>query len=313
MKTLLLVLSVLFVTAVSHGQTNVYHPFPDSNAFWGMEGGNIFNLNLCYNTRYGINGDTIINSKSYRKIYSLYDSTLINPNSTYFAAVREQDKKVYTVIGSNPETILYDFNLSVGDTITYNYSLEFNTTDSFSRVVTMVDSALLENGTFRKRWIFEPNSNPPNYSTVDTVVEGIGSVCGVGLFNPLKNAWATNGDYFYITCFKHNDTVLFLENPECNRCFCTLLTSVNDDAGSEKCLIYPNPFSTRTTLYSDILLKDADLKIYNLYGQQVKQMRNVSGNTIAIDRDNLPCGLYFVDIEQDNKTISIGKLVIADN
>jgi uncharacterized repeat protein (TIGR03803 family) len=77
--------------------------------------------------------------------------------------------------------------------------------------------------------------------------------------------------------------------------------------------IYPNPFSTQTTLQTDEIFKDATLTVYNLFGQTVKQIDNLSGQTIIFHRDNLPSGLYFIRIAQDNKTFSVDKLVITDN
>ena len=77
--------------------------------------------------------------------------------------------------------------------------------------------------------------------------------------------------------------------------------------------VFPNPFSTVTTLQTDIILKSATLTIYNLYGQTVKQIKNISGQTVTLFRDNLSSGLYFIRLTQDNKIISADKLVITDN
>ena len=76
--------------------------------------------------------------------------------------------------------------------------------------------------------------------------------------------------------------------------------------------LYPNPFSTETTLQTDQFLKDAILTVYNSFGQQVKQIKNISGQTIIFQRDNLPSGLYFVRLTEDNKVIKVDKLVITD-
>lgn len=76
--------------------------------------------------------------------------------------------------------------------------------------------------------------------------------------------------------------------------------------------IYPNPFSSSTTLLTDKIFKDATLKVYNLCGQTVKQIDNLSGQTIVLHRDNLPSGLYFIRLTQDNKIIATKKLVITD-
>ncbi len=76
--------------------------------------------------------------------------------------------------------------------------------------------------------------------------------------------------------------------------------------------LYPNPFSSTTTLQTDKVLKDAILTVYNSFGQQVKQIKNISGQTITLNRDNLPSGFYFIHVTQDNKVISSDKLIITD-
>ena len=75
--------------------------------------------------------------------------------------------------------------------------------------------------------------------------------------------------------------------------------------------LYPNPFSTQTTLQTDNLFKNVTLTVYNSCGQQVKQLNNISGQTVTLFRDNLPSGLYFLCLTEDNK-IYIDKLVIID-
>lgn len=76
--------------------------------------------------------------------------------------------------------------------------------------------------------------------------------------------------------------------------------------------IFPNPFSDQATLHTDNPFRNATLLIYNIYGQAVKQINNISGQTITLRSDNLPSGLYFLQITQGNQVISLEKLVITD-
>lgn len=76
--------------------------------------------------------------------------------------------------------------------------------------------------------------------------------------------------------------------------------------------LYPNPFSSQTTLLTDKVLKNASLTIFNSFGQTVKQIDNLSGQTIIFHRDNLPSGQYFVRLTQDGNIISVDKFVITD-
>jgi len=91
------------------------------------------------------------------------------------------------------------------------------------------------------------------------------------------------------------------------------LTGVEEQAGiNNYILVYPNPFSTQTTIYSDILIKDATFTVYNSFGQIVKEIKNISGQTVTLYRDNLPSGLYFIRLTKDNKQIETKKIIITD-
>jgi hypothetical protein len=86
-----------------------------------------------------------------------------------------------------------------------------------------------------------------------------------------------------------------------------------ENTSKNQYFIFPNPFSSQTTLYTNnLLIKNATLIVYNSLGQIVKQIRNICGQTITLHRDNLPSGLYFIRLIQDNKIITTHKLVITD-
>jgi hypothetical protein len=89
-------------------------------------------------------------------------------------------------------------------------------------------------------------------------------------------------------------------------------TGIDNYFISNEHLIFPNPFSTETTLHSDRFLKDATLTFYNIFGEQVKQLKNISGQSITLQRDNLPSGIYFIRLTQGNKVITTEKLVVID-
>jgi hypothetical protein len=92
---------------------------------------------------------------------------------------------------------------------------------------------------------------------------------------------------------------------------CALIAGVEENESNAMSL-FPNPFSTQTTLQIDQSFKNASLTVYNLFGQIVKQIDNISGETIIFHRDDLPSGLYLVRLTEKNKTIAVDKLVITD-
>ncbi len=90
--------------------------------------------------------------------------------------------------------------------------------------------------------------------------------------------------------------------------------STNIDENPKKIFssIYPNPFSTSTTLQTDQLFKNATLSVYNSFGQLVKQLDNIYGPSVDLTRDNLDFGLYFIRLTEENKIIATGRIEIAD-
>jgi hypothetical protein len=104
-----------------------------------------------------------------------------------------------------------------------------------------------------------------------------------------------------------------LASPHGPLLFSTLTTGIeNILESSNQTTIYPNPFSATTILHTDNILKNATLTVYNSYGQKIKQLNQLFGETIILQRDNLPSGVYFIQLSQDNKLISTEKMVITD-
>ncbi|MBA2582915.1 MAG: T9SS type A sorting domain-containing protein [Bacteroidetes bacterium] len=65
-------------------------------------------------------------------------------------------------------------------------------------------------------------------------------------------------------------------------------------------------------MQTDNLLKNATLTVYNCFGQTVTEIKNISGQTVTLSRNNLVSGLYFICLTQEDKVIATDKLVITD-
>jgi hypothetical protein len=74
----------------------------------------------------------------------------------------------------------------------------------------------------------------------------------------------------------------------------------------------PNPFTSQTALHTVDYLNNATLIVDNCFGQAVSQIKNITGQTIIFNRDNLPSGLYFIRLIQDSKVVVAHKLFITD-
>ncbi|MEZ5007020.1 MAG: T9SS type A sorting domain-containing protein [Chitinophagales bacterium] len=77
--------------------------------------------------------------------------------------------------------------------------------------------------------------------------------------------------------------------------------------------IFPNPFSNQTNFkLNEVLPFNYDLRLFDVLGKEVDQYLNISSTTIQIHQQNLPNGIYFLNLyEHDkNEVLSHWKLII---
>ena len=92
-----------------------------------------------------------------------------------------------------------------------------------------------------------------------------------------------------------------------------LTTGINDIISSDLVTIFPNPFSTQAVFKIQDNFKNATLIVYNSIGKEVKQIKDISGHTFILQRDNiLRSGLYFIRLTEGSKTIATEMLIITD-
>lgn len=142
------------------------------------------------------------------------------------------------------------------------------------------------------------------------------AICHWISWNHFQSA-SSGGAWLYYSLSTQNNTSALLNDSwvinrdEIDFSNC-LTTSINEQYLSETVLLFPNPFNIQTTFHTDRILKNATLTVCNYLGQTVKQINNISGQSIILHRDNLPSGLYFIHLTQDNKEIITNKLIITD-
>ncbi|MFZ5551667.1 MAG: T9SS type A sorting domain-containing protein [Bacteroidota bacterium] len=145
-----------------------YYPVLKENKYWDQF--NYYFPSVCQYVSGGrtyLCGDTIINSLSYKKIcyYPIlstigtpfcppyYVSLTGNSEPDYFIREDTIARKVYflSTINNEPEYLLYDFNLSIGDTLDTEYDL------GLTLVVDTIVNVTLYNGNVRRKFDFGNN------------------------------------------------------------------------------------------------------------------------------------------------------------
>jgi hypothetical protein len=87
-------------------------------------------------------------------------------------------------------------------------------------------------------------------------------------------------------------------------------TTAIEDVDADKSLcVYPNPFTASTTIKPTADLQHANLQLYNAAGQIVRQIDNLSGSSISLERGDLPNGIYNIQLKQGNATIGSTRVV----
>lgn len=133
---------------------------------------------------------------------------------------------------------------------------------------------------------------------------GIGRWAAVGFSIGTKGYIGTGSDFGSSSSFTQD----FWEY--CDTCE---IAGIKDLNYSVNISIYPNPFFSVANIQSSKFLKNATLTVYNSSGQLQKQIKNIYGQTITFNRDNLTQGLYYLQLTEDNKIFTTGKIVITDN
>jgi len=239
MKPTIFFVLVLFSLSVAHGQK--YVPFPTENAEWNV----LLSRSIDYSfskpyitsiINYFIQGDTVINNKTYHKLYNKSDTS----NKTFKGGLREEEKRIYylscgtggyslqvksmsneikncikrQINYSENEILLYDFNKNrVGDSLFANCP------------IIDIDSVWIHN-TYRKRYKI------PN----DYVIEGIGSV-KQGLFGYITPLPICSYFAWEFLCFSQNGESVY-KNPAYMNCNSNGLEDTNSYFGRNSCWSY---------------------------------------------------------------------------
>ncbi len=298
-------------------QAQSYIPFPSNTAVWTSS--------YCYqlggitdNFKIAMFGDTTINSVIYKKLYYSNDPLFDIDNSSYFAALREEEKEVYYIPqSSSEEYLLYDFTKTVGDTVKIYAYLHFppNSTGSIDYRELKIDAidSIMVDGVYRKRYYFSANGS---FHQDEYWIEGIGST--FGMFHHFLSI-SDNG--FNLRCLVQDNQLTYTEDvstflcsgnlPPVN-CNDMLITGINQiSPRPHNYLIFPNPTTTFLNIDSN---NDNDkiksVTLLTALGQEVLRSTYTGSNKIDLNIENFPSGVYYLKIRNSNNNLIIEKLLI---
>lgn len=316
----ILILFLIISSDILNAQTSVYHPFPDSGIIWREQHVGL-GFNCCCsgpacaveeNYQYFLGGDTLIGLYNYKKIFKTGNHLehivgvppscppwcTSNDQYTYFNYVYmgglRQDTALRKVFFIHPlfnqDTLLYDFNLNVGDTLpdSWNNYSPFNHVSS-------IDSILI-GANYRKRFMLSC-CTPQTVHT--SIIEGIGSE--YGLLYHLEPPFEFNN---YLGCVLI-DSIPVYTNFSVG---CQLVSEIKE-VGLFSFSIFPNPFNSFTTVQLESDFEDVDLKIYDFLNQLIMHER-FNSKSIILNRNDLSAGIYIIQIINKKGNLANEKIII---
>lgn len=302
MKTII-IFSILLLPSILLGQ--VINHFDNSDSRWNVAktypAANQQNPNFVATTTtvYGFQGDTLINSEHWFKLYSTSDS-LFQSNLLYRGLLREENNKVFYLDTLNQLDTLYNFSLNVGDSVLFDL---YGMYPEWLQVIN-VDSIQISGDYYRRLKFAEPTMNA--FDELNEIwIEGIGSVHGPLFPNfPVKFSQEMP-DSMLVTCIFSNNQQVWqhLSYPSC---YVNIVLSI-DPLELFDFNIYPNPFTDRIHIENNGL-QQYGLSVLNSLGQTVKQIQ-VKNDNQTIDLTELKAGIYFLRIEsrENAKTMKMVK------
>lgn len=118
-------------------------------------------------------------------------------------------------------------------------------------------------------------------------------------------------EVFYPT---NNGTyAVIITNPsgcfDTSTCYSFTNLSIANNSFSNSISIYPNPFSSMTTIVFGEVQKNTIVKITNVLGTEIKVI-NFTGKELTVEKEEMSNGIYFIQITNEKKNIVNRKIII---
>lgn len=224
-----------------------------------------------------LSGDTLLDGLTYLKVWISGDSLSTNWRLTGDFLREDQDQKVWLRSVSEPEQLLYDFNLLPGDSIAVG--------EGCTAYLIDIDTVELNNGALRKRLHFMVQ-NGFEEDVIQYWIEGIGSTAG--LLEPWNSSCYTDTGGGLL-CHFEDGLLVYPTNP--SSCFIVPVGHIHKDA---KVNVFPNP----TADYLVIEASESDIRwdmaqLYNAQGKLVAY-RSLTSIRERLQLADLAEGIYWL-------------------
>lgn len=270
-----------------------YIPLLQEDNMWSFDL-NVFNTNGGSTVSYEclITNTEIINGQE----YSIVTISPYLDQSSYDCKLRESEGVVYQYNEDlNLDEILLDFNLEIGDIFDYVGHCFLIPVGGYEDSLEVIDINIeFIAGEDRKVLTLRDSFN-----WEEKWIEGIGSTFGIG------PGYGDPDAFTLLSCFTKNGiTTLFNGAGACDNTFLRL-----DDITKDKVVLSHNPITTVSVLQLPQSIQNAIIKYYDLTGNLI-QVKHITSNEVHIIKDDFVAGMYFYQIESEDKVEYSGKFLV---
>jgi hypothetical protein len=304
---------LFFLTALlrSNAQAVYPNPLPPDSSRWVLSytASNIGPCppgTVCYYAMDVMTGDTVIGGVTYKKVgetdnlffhYNAGSSYFTGSPTLHYKGALRQDipnKKIFLNLpNSLKDTLMYDFNLQVGDTVPWSVSNHKTSSNPTNWVIVQKIDSSRWGHVFYKRFTVTLSGMYPQTGSFQ---QGIGNAGG--LFNSMFSL--PEGGGWAIWCF---DQYSFNPGtPQDYQCSAAIVTGLQEHST----LLQGVRVSLHSTESDRVYIsseKDLDgmmCEVYNSAGQQVKSVC-LQGTYFLIDLNGASKGLYFLRIHSEKE------------
>lgn len=268
--------AILLCLAACRLAAQGYIAFPTDSARWNVV---VLGNGCLHNELYGMDGDTLLDGTSYRKIYVLSqtaDTVWRRESARYCCALREDSaRRIWARWPDiSGERLIYHFGLSQWDTARF-YVRFFN--QHFPAEVTYVDSVQAF-GIWRRVWWMRFEGAPNT-----RWIEGIGSINGpfetdyIPTESPLLACFALGGQKRY-------------QEAGFGACYCPPKASAMPDQPDPRISLQPNPLEGQARLQLSGITADSGA-VFDMQGRRLLALPAPQDGGL-LDFSELPPGNY---------------------
>jgi len=290
MKNLLHIAIIVWLLAPGLLRAQQYTPFPEGDVMWTeiyrRSEFDPFTLHY-YRLQ---NGDTILNGKTYHKLYRSSDT--FSTHAVYVGGLRDDtaSRKVY--LG---DILLYDFSVELGDTLYADLYTHWRN----DLLVHSIDSVMI-GGSYHRRINLRMAFSPINDVLPSAWVEGVGNLVRGVVFT--SGTLPNNGMWNELECMHqggqpvyHNTTdwdIFDGDNSVSADCPVPYSQAIPEQQTAAPAVLYPNPLSGTGRLVLASPSGYTQLVVYDAAGRQIASHELRGKTEVALEQGNFVAGTY---------------------